>query len=48
MTPEQLAAGRRWARGYHRRHPRPRTEREIQADFDTAEQADERERDRRR
>lgn len=47
MTPKQLEAGRGWARGLHRRHPRPRTEREIQAAFDAAEAADERERERR-
>lgn len=48
MSPELLAAGQRWAADYRRRHPRARTEREIQAAFDTAEAADEQERDSRR
>lgn len=44
MRPQALAAGRRWARDYRRRHPPAHTEQQRAEDFVIAEQANENER----
>jgi hypothetical protein len=47
-SPRMLAAGERWARGYRLRHPPAQTEQDRMHDFEAAEAADERDRDRNR